>query len=261
MSKETKEVAIKNSNAMAQYGDVDIGLLSELSSAEATDFEFARLTVVQPTSKIEGTWGDVIDSNTNQPIVKMNEQFAIVPLWFFKSYAVVQQKPQRKWLRNETKVAANAARSMFDNRETTEDIGGKQVPVKWEERINLYLILAKDLNEQIPTVYRLLIKPSSFKEAKKLLMDWEIKKKCGQYPFTFQWKLKPTPQENEQGKFAAFEVVKDTAEGKQIQITPEQFKGVEYWVKTLVANRDQIMKVESKLAEEAEEVSTSGIKY
>lgn len=242
----SKEIVKKDKDAgqLTNYGEVDQSLLNDLSSAEATDFEFARLTVIQPTSKIKGTFGDIIESNSNEAICKMGQKLSFVPLWFFKSYAVYETKP-RKWLRNETKAASNAHRSLFDNRETTEN----NKPVKWEERINLYLILGKDLNEMIPTVYRLLVKPSSFKEVKKLLMDWEIKKKCGQYPFTYMWAMTPVEAQNDQGKFATLQTTMEKVEGKQAQITSDQFKGVQYWVKTLVANRDQIMKVESKLSE------------
>lgn len=255
MSKE-KQIVKKEAAPATIYGEVDKSLLNQLSSAEATDFEFARLTVIQPTSKIKGSWGDVIDSNSNEPIAKMNEKVAFVPLWFFKSYAIYETKP-RKWKRNETKTATNATRSVFENREDKEE----NKPVKWEERINLYLILKKDLNEMIPTVYRLLIKPSSFKEAKKLLMDWEIKKRTGQYPFTSVWNFATTAEENDQGKFAVLQVTKEMTDGKQSQVTAEQFEGVQYWVKTLVENQASIMKVEAKLEEETEAVVADAVSY
>lgn len=254
-----KQIVTKKSSAPALYGAVDKSLLDDLSSAEAGDFEFARLTVVQPTSKVPGKPGDIIDSNTNTKVVGVGEKLSFIPLWFFKSFSVSQQKP-RKWIRNETKTPENATRSLFDNREDTEE----NVAVRWDERINLYVILAKDLDEALPTVYRILVKPSSFKEVKKLLMDWEIKKKTGQYPFVYQWAFTPTEASNDQGKFIVLQTTKEVDGDKQKQLTSEQFAGVQYWVKTLVQNRDAIMKVESKLADDVEEAAAptdGGIKY
>jgi hypothetical protein len=243
----SKELQAKGEAGASIYGKVNEGLLDSLSSAEAGDFEFAKLTVVQPTSKIPGQPGDIIDSNTNEKVIGIGESLSFVPLWFFKSFSVSTIKP-RKWKRNETKVPANATRSLFDNRESEED-GDK---VRWTERVNMYIVLSKDLDEALPTVYRLLFKPSSFKEIKKLLMDWEIKKKTGQYPFVFAWKITPVLEENEEGKYVVLQVTKDVQGGVQGQVKPEQFEGVKYWVETLVKNGDQIKKVESKLADDVE---------
>ncbi len=246
MSKEKGLVKKEEKTGIALY-ETDQSLLDDLGSAEANDFEFARLTLVQPTSKIQGNAGEVIDSTTNEPVIKANEKLKIIPIWFFKSFSVTNPTT-KKWLRNETKVPANAHRGLYENR---LDEDGNE----WTERVNLYVILEKDLNDPIPTVYRMLIKRSSFKEVRKFLMDWEIQKKTKQYPFSFIWAIKPKLETNDKGKYFVLEFTKEMEAGARKRVTPDQLMAVEYWVRTLVTNKDAIMRVESK-SEDA--VETTG---
>lgn len=242
MSKQEKAVAIKPEVLPAVVFQMDEELQALLPRAEQSDIEIPRLTVIQPTStQLEGNPGDLIDSNTKEKVVTKDQKLAFVPVWFFKDYAIseVDDKGRAaKWLRNEPKTAENAAYSLFDNKYGEED--GKKIGRF--ERLNLFVMREDQMGgDDLPRVYRIVLKPSSFKEAKKLLTEWDIQIRSRLIPFTYMWSLTTKMISNEKGKFAIFEFAKEMSNGRQRQVTEDQFAQVQFWVKTLASNKEKVM--------------------
>lgn len=217
--------------------EMDADLAALLPRAETSDFDIPRLTMVQPTSKLDGNPGDVIDSSTNEKVVSAGQKLVFIPIWFFKDFAITEVVT-KKWRRNEVKVAANAGLGLFENREGQDADG---VLVRRSERLNLFVVQENSLGEDLPRVYRIVLKPSSFKEAKKFLSEWDIQIRTRQIPFSFLWSVTPKVISNEKGKFAIFEFAKEMKDGRQRQVTQEQFQAVQFWVKTLAQNKEQVM--------------------
>lgn len=257
-----KEVAKKEKN-LPQTGFVmDAELEGMLPRAEQSDIDIPRLTLVQPTStKIDGNPGDVIDSTTNQKVVHAGQKLGFVPVWFFKDYSIneVDDKGRAsKWLRNEPKIPANAHYSIFDNKFGEEN--GKKIGRF--ERINLFVVPeasldAADADDGLPRLYRVVLKPSSFKEAKKFLTEWDIQIRSRLVPFSYFWSITPKMISNEKGKFAIFEFAKEMKDGKQRQVTQSQFAQIQFWVKTLASNKEAVMRQQAE-DEAADEVATPG---
>jgi hypothetical protein len=244
MAKQTKEVAVQKPNAPMIYGEMDSSLLDMLPQAESNDIEIPRLTMVQPTSKLEGNPGDVIDSTTNTKVISAGEKLKFVAIWFFKDYAISEvddKGREKKWLRNEPKSDANAMYSLMDNRFGEEN----GVSVTRKERLNLFVVRESDLaGDDLPRVYRIVLKPSSFKEAKKFLTEWDIQRRSRLVPFSYFWSVTPKVISNDKGKFAIYEFAKEMQDGKQRQVTQEQFQAVQFWVKTLSQNKETVMRQE-----------------
>lgn len=236
---KAKEIQVKQASAPVAF-EMDADLQALLPRAESSDFDIPRLTLVQPTSKIEGSPGDVIDSTTNAKVIGLNQKLTFIPIWFFKDFSITEVE-SKKWRRNEPKSGDNAHYSLFDNRQGQDQDG---VLVERKERLNLFIIQESSLGEELPRVYRLVIKPSSFKEAKKFLSEWDIQIRSRLAPFSFVWSITPKQITNEKGKFCIYEFAKEMADGKQRQVTPDQFQSVKFWVKTLAQNKDTVMKQE-----------------
>lgn len=233
-----KKELVAKPDALPETHVDDDDFMGFLPRAETSDFEIARLTLIQPTSKVEGTTGDIIDSSTGQKVSGLNEKLVFVPVWFFKDFSVTEVD-SNKFRRNEPKTPDNAHFAFFDNRVSTDPDG---VSVKRNERLNLFVVQESTLNEDLPRVYKILIKPSSFKEAKKFLSEWDIQIRSRIAPFQFLWSVTPKQITNEKGKFAIYEFAK-VLDGKvQKRVTAEQLEKVKFWVKTLSKNQEAVQK-------------------
>lgn len=236
---KSKEVTVKEAAPPAVF-TMDAELEALLPRAESSDFDIPRLTLVQPTSKIDGSPGDVIDSTTNSKVIGLNQKLVFIPIWFFKDFTISEVE-SKKWRRNEPKTGDNAHYSLFDNRQGTDADG---VLVERKERLNLFVVQESSLGDELPRVYRMVIKPSSFKEAKKFLSEWDIQIRSRLIPFSFIWSVTPKQITNDKGKFCIYEFAKEMKDGKQRQVTAEQFESVRFWVKTLAQNKESVMKQE-----------------
>lgn len=257
-----KEIAIKEETALA-LPQMDDAILAQLPQAEASDFKIPNLTLVQPTSKIEGNAGDIIDSSTKLKVCSINEKLVFVPLFFFKDFAIYEDTPERKYLRSEPKTVANSHYATKDGRKGSEkNQDGKDVKVDRIERLNLYVILEKDLSEAIPQIYQYRFKGSSAAEAKKLLNFWTMAAHQRQYPYSFLWSVRPKLVTDQKGKYVVSEVAPEIEGDKRRQVNLEQFKVVDQWVKIILSNKDAITKKSAQVSDETETVvADSGMSY
>jgi hypothetical protein len=249
VSKKT-EVAVKDNSGVFAPTDYGFDAFADLPRAENSDFDIPRLILVQPTSKLDvGEKGDIVDSSDNSIVSSLGKKLTFVPVWFMKDYSI-SEVDSKKWRRNEAKTPANSHYSIFDNRLGADPDG---VDVQRSERLNLFLVQETHLDQDLPRVYRMVLKPSSFKEAKKFLSEWDIQIRSRLCPFSYIWGVTPKEIRNEKGKFVILEFNKEMADGRQRQVTKEQFEKVQFWVKTLMANKD---KVEAASGPDDEEQAT-----
>lgn len=232
-----KELSTVESKVPANFDEHE-DIFEFLPRAETTDFDIPRLTLIQPTSKIEGSPGDVIDSVNGTKICGLNQKLVFAPVWFLKDFAVTEVD-SKKFRRNEPKSMNNAHFAAFNNRIATDSDG---VSVERKERLNIFLIQDSSLIEELPRVYRMILKPSSFKEAKKFLSEWDIQIRTRQNPTQFLWSVTPKQITNEKGKFVILEFAKEVKDGKQLRVSAEQGQKINFWVKTLMKNQDQVLK-------------------
>lgn len=235
-AEQTKEVVVKAQQSIANTDfEMDADLAGLMPRAEARDFVIPRLTLIQPTSKIPGNPGDLQDSETKQAVASVGSEFHFVPIFFMKDIAITD-KETGKWKRNEVKDSGNAHLTTFENR-VGSDSDGKMVERK--ERLNLFVVKATDLEKQFPPLFRLILKPSSMKEAKKFITAWDLDLQCRQIPFAKIWCIKTKVEVNDQGKFAVCEFIKVMDGNNQKKITVEQLSPIKSWVKLLAANKEQ----------------------
>lgn len=232
---QTKEVAtVKTSGALALPEDFDQSFLDMLPEVDAQDFKIPSIQIVQPTSKLPGNQGDLIDSNTKQKLCGAGEKLSLVPLWFFKTYQVFihDAKGGRKWIRTETAGPANA--HYRTERELPMPNGEKEVR---QEITNIFCLLEKDLSSDMPQIYVFRFKGKSSPEAKKLLTFWTMTKGAKKIPYSFLFEVTPELVTDDKGKYVVAKVSNKIIDKNYAQISGDQLRVAHDAVKMIVANQ------------------------
>jgi hypothetical protein len=250
MSEPTKELAKKEPvNALAMLPDDDFGAMP---TAEASDYKIPVLTVIQPTSTLEGTPGDVLDGNTKTKLFGANETVNFVPLWFYKDFAVYEwSNGQRgKYKRREARNASNIKFEGYDSR-IQKDMDGSEVV--YMARTCFFVILEKDLDQIAPQIYLLRYKGAMLSEGKNAIMCWDRAVKTKIRPYSMVMSVTPKMEKNDKGKFIVLRTSNVIENNQAKQITGEKLVNAYNWHKLIQSNQDSMT---SKVGEDLDETKT-----
>lgn len=234
----TKEVVVKpppTDNSLMVLPEDDF---SALPQAEAGDYKIPVLTVIQPTSSLDGfTPGDVLDSNTKQVLFKANESVAFVPLWFYKDFAVYEYtNGQRgKYLRREDRTPRNMKFEGFDQR-VQKDPDGKEV--MYMVRTCFFVILEKDLKQPMPQIYLLRYKGASLGEGKNAIMCWDRAIRTKTRPYSMVMSVTPKMEKNEKGKYIVLHTANVLENNQAKQLVGSDLSSAYQWHKVILENRE-----------------------
>lgn len=244
----TKDVATTEpkNNLPASMADLDF---SEMPAAEASDFKIPVLTIIQPTSQLDGTVGDVVDSNTKQKIFGENDTFKFVPLWFYKDFAVYEwNNGQRgKYLRREARGPHNMAFEKFDNRIQKDAETGRDVI--YMLRNCFFVIAESELNSPFPQIFLLRYKGAGISESKNLIMTWERCRQLKIPPFSMVMQVVPKMEKNDKGKYIVLRTNAVNENNKAKQVEGKQLETAYQWYKMIASNQESYT---SKVGEDIE---------
>jgi hypothetical protein len=265
MAKQKELTTLSTENKVSTEFEQDDDFMALLPRAESSDFDIPRLTLIQPTSKIEGAPGDIIDSATGEKVAGLGQKLVFACVYFLKDFSV-SELDSKKFRRNEPKTPDNAHLSTFDNRISTDPDG---VAVERKERLNIFVVQESTLDEDLPRVYRMILKPSSFKEAKKLLSEWDIQIRSRMNPIQFLWSVTPRQVTNEKGKYAVYEFQKEIKTEmvngvtlkKQRRVSVEALDKLKFWAKTLSQNEAKVLKAVATEDDEPKVVEQDAIPF
>lgn len=237
--KQTKELTVKEAtpiNAMVAIPEDDFG---SLPTAEAGDYKIPVLTVIQPTSSLDGfTPGDVLDSNTKQVLFKANDAQNFVPLWFYKDFAVyAYENGQRgKYIRREDRTPKNMKFEQFDNRVQIEPDG--KTHVMYMVRTCFFVIFEKDLDQAMPQIYLLRYKGASLGEGKNAIMCWDRAIRSKIRPYSMVMSVSPKMEKNEKGKYIVLRTANVLENNQAKQLQGSQLLNAYNWHKVILENRE-----------------------
>lgn len=250
-----KELVKKETNEVVAV-DFDMSLLGDLPSAEASDYKIPALLLVQPTSKVAGNAGEIIDGGSGQVLTTVNKKLEFVPLWFWKTWkrTLITPKNERKNLPSEQVTASNM--HYRQEREVVVE-GGIE---KREECTNVFMMLPKDLGSPMPTLYVFRFKGMAQPEAKKLLTFWTNAKNYKQIPFSYVFSMTPSLITNEKGKFYIPTISNEVEGDAYKKISGPALQIVADWVSIIAKNVTAMTgQVEKKLDDaEGSEYTPSG---
>lgn len=251
MSKKEKDLVVKESNLPSVEVDFDLSLLAELPTAEASDYKIPALVLVQPTSKVAGNAGEIIDGGSGMVLTSANKKLEFVPLWHWKTWkkTFISEKGDRKSLGS---VPATAANAHFRQEREVPVEGGIE---RREECTNVFMMLTKDLSSAMPMLYVMRFKGMAQPEAKKLLTFSTNAINFKQLPFSYVYSITPHLITNDKGKFYVPTIQNEVDGGNFKQITGADLQIVADWVKVIAKNKNAMTgQVEAKL-DEAEDSS------
>lgn len=225
----SKQIQKKETTAIAEL-EVSQEMFDALPSADASDYRTPNIVIVQPTSKLAATAGEMVDLNTKQVLAGVGKALNFVPLWFFKSWEIF----------NEDKAG---------NREYVgkEVFGPRNAMWKWEEETptgktrrylntNVYMVLEKDLSTPMPQLYMFRFRGKSTNEGKKLLTFWTNAKNYKQIPYSYVFSISPTMVTDQKGKYFVATLANVMDADKYRQIAGEALKIAHGWVTMIQAN-------------------------
>lgn len=253
--KDEKNLSIKDTNEIVAV-DFDMDLLGELPKADANDYKIPALVLIQPTSKVQGNAGEIIDGGSGMVLTSVNKKMEFVPLWSWKTWkkTFVSDKGDRKSLPAEQFSSSNAHYR-----------AEREVPVEGgierrEECTNIFLMLTKDLGGTMPMLYVMRFKGMAQPEAKKLLTFSTNAINFKQLPFSYVYSITPHLVTNDKGKFYV-PVVQNEIDGSNFkQISGKDLQIVADWVKVIIRNKNAMTgQVEAKL-DEVEDGGFSSVK-
>lgn len=235
MQKQTDIVPKSITNALALPEDD----FASMPQAEASDYKIPVLTVIQPTSKLEGTPGDVLDSNTKQKIFGKDESINFVPLWFYKDFAVYEHSngQRGKYVRREARTSINIPFEKYDNR-IQLDPGGKEVI--YMLRTCFFVILEKDLLSAMPQIYLLRYKGVSIAEGKNLIMCWDKAMRTKARPYSFVSSVTPKMETNEKGKFIVLRTSNVIENNTVKQVEGDALVAAYNWHRMIAQNQESM---------------------
>lgn len=230
---KNKELTVKESAPVAEL-DLDQSFFDSLPDVAPEDFKLPAIQIVQPTSNLPGNPGDLIDSNSKMALTTKNEPLALVPLWFFKSYQAFLHTPdgKRKWLRTENESPSNA--HYRTEREVSLGDGSKEVR---QEVTNIFCLLEKDLDSDMPSIYIFRFKGKSAPEGKKILSWWQQCKGARVIPFSFVFTATPELIADEKGKYVVVKVANKVENGARMQISGEKLRVAHDAVKMIISQQ------------------------
>ncbi len=199
MSKD-KTLKVQDGKEIVNGGPfVPEGYFDELPSADASDYRFPHLVVVQPTSKLEATAGEIVDLNTKQVLGSDKAPLNFVPLWFFKTWEIYHEKgDDREFIAKEVFTPKNA---MWKWEEKVNEGTKDEYRIRRYLNINVFMVLEKDLSSPMPQIVVYKFKGTSANEGKKLLTFWTNARNYKQLPFKYVWSLTPKVTMGDQGKY------------------------------------------------------------
>lgn len=243
-----KEVSVKAKAEVAEI-DFDMSMLSDMPTAGAEDYKIPALILIQPTSKVPGNAGEIVDGGSGIVLTSVNKKLEFVPLWFWKTWKrtlyfgkderrnlpSVQYGPENAHWRHEKRVAVD---------------GGEELR---EECMNWFLMLTKDLSGGMPLLYSMRFKGWAQPEARKLATFYTNSIGFKQLPFSYVYSMTPTMQTNDKGKFYVPVINNEvTGPNEYKRIEGADLQVVANWVKIIQANKAAMTgQAESKLDAEA----------
>lgn len=242
--KKEKDLVVKESNLPSTEVDFDLSLLAELPTAEASDYKIPALVLIQPTSKVAGNAGEIIDGGSGMVLTTANKKLEFVPLWHWKTWkkTFVSDKGDRKSLGSVQATAVNA--HFRQEREVPVD-GGIE---RREECTNVFLMLTKDLASPMPMLYVMRFKGMAQPEAKKILTFSTNAINFKQLPFAYVYSATPHLITNDKGKYYVPTIQNETDGDKFKQISGQDLQIVADWVKIIAKNKNAMTgQVEAKL--------------
>lgn len=250
-----KQVVIKEAAEIVAV-DFDMDLLGELPKADANDYKIPALVLIQPTSKVAGNAGEIVDGGSGMVLTTVNKKLEFIPLWSWKTWkkTFVSDKGDRKSLGSEQFSPQNA--HYRTDREVQVE-GGIE---RREECTNIFLMLAKDLGGTMPMLYVMRFKGMAQPEAKKLLTFSTNAINFKQLPFSYVYSLTPHLITNDKGKFYV-PVIQNEVDGQEFkQIKGKDLQVVADWVKVIIKNKNAMTgQMEAKL-DEVEDTGFSSTK-
>jgi hypothetical protein len=233
---EAKELTTKTANALAMLPEDDF---SAMPTAEANDYKIPVLTVIQPTSTLEGTPGDVLDSNTKQKLFGVGDTVNFVPLWFYKDFAVYEwANGQRgKYKRREARSATNIRFEAYDSRIQKDPDGSEVV---YMARTCFFVLLEKDLDQPMPQIYLLRYKGAMLGEGKNAIMCWDRAIKTKIRPYSMVMSVTPKMNKNDKGKFIVLHTANVVEKNQAKQIAGDQLVNAYNWHKLIQMNQESM---------------------
>jgi hypothetical protein len=249
--KQTKDIVVKENTAALMVLPEDD--FSAMPQAEASDYKIPVLTVIQPTSQLEGTPGDVVDSNTKQKLFGANDVINFIPLWFYKDFAVYEAigDQRGKYLRREDRTPKNIPFEKFDARVQT-DPGGQKV--MYMVRTCFFVILEKDLSQPMPQIYLLRYKGASLGEGKNAIMCWDRAVRTKIRPYSMVMSVTPKMEKNEKGKYIVLRTANVLENNQAKQLQGSDLQSAYNWHKVIMENREAMA---DRAGEDVDEAATT----
>lgn len=224
------EIVNKQTGEVMDVNQAAMGVLDDLPSADASDYRIPNLVILQPTSKLAGNAGEVVDLNTKQVVSAGGKPLNFVPLWFFKTWEIFHEDKagNREYQRKELVTAKNA---MWKWEEQQGDI-----KIKRHLNTNLFLILEKDLDSAMPQLYMFKFRGKSSVEGKKLLTFWTNAKNYKQIPFSYVFAITPTLITDQKGKYYIASLGNVVDGDKYRQIEGKKLEVALGWVEMIKTN-------------------------
>ncbi len=205
-SKETKEVAVKQNQAVAALTETT---WDTENVVEAKDIRIPRALLMQQMSDLVGqrkaTAGDIVNSITGEKLADDKAPLKVVPITTFKTWTIeVLKSGKWEWETQEQYTLKNSVRSKepFDY----VDKAGQKVSARAVEVINLLCFLEKDQGSAEALPYVISFRMTSFQCGQQILTERRNAQSANK-PFpSYVLELSPAHTKNDKGSFYKFQV-------------------------------------------------------
>lgn len=228
MSKEvvTKKVNEVSTDVTAMAGWEDTGVTL------GQDLVIAKILPMQGMSKLvtdgKATFGSFVDSLTGVKLGSVTEPIAMVPFHVEKFWDIqeMNEEGKFKWVRTIPLVENPADENYNDNLTWSDKENG--VEIKRVRRMNFYVLLNKEIDDNSAVPYILSFKSTSYKEGKKLLSQMYMRnRKVNLPPPGYNIILRGEKKSNDDGTW----IVPEYDLGPKS--TPEQMQEALNWFKVI----------------------------
>lgn len=233
MSKEVQTKETKETNLPAEMME----LMGALPEVDPRDILIPSLFLLQPTSKIDGTTGAIIDRLTGQELGGNGDKINFVPITFFKTWEHFKYDAAQKnknWVGQELVTPENA------NLPWTETKDG--VKIDHDQVLNFYVFLEKDATDPMGMPYLIKFKRTSYDSGKKLLTFMKRIVAAQMEPWSVVFSVDSVLEKSDEGKYYWLGVEPVMEKNQHKRIPANNMDAIRRWAKIVTTNTRDLAK-------------------